>query len=92
MMTEKRKAGKATTRPVREPVAPYETRAPLAEVLWLALKSLSADEQAEFLRKLLGDPDWYEELADAVAIIEARQEPTRPYEEFREELKREGLL
>ena len=92
MMTEKRKAGKVGARGVREPAAPYETRAPLAEVLWLALQSLSAEEQAEFLRKLLDDPEWYEELADAVAIIEARQEPTRPYEEFREELKREGLL
>ena len=91
-MTEKRKAGKPSARTVREPVAPYQTRAPLAEVLWLAFQSLPAEEQAEFLKKLLDDPEWYEELADAVAIIEARQEPTRPYEEFREELKREGLL
>ncbi len=91
-MTEKRKAGKASARGVREPVAPYETRMPLAEVLWLAFQSLSAEEQADFLRKLLDDPEWYEELADAVAVIEARGEPTRPYEEVREELLREGLL
>ena len=69
----------------------YEARS-MAQVLWLAFKSLPVEDQGAFLNQLLNDPEWYEEIADAVAIIEGETEPTRPYEEFVEELRREGRL
>jgi hypothetical protein len=76
---------------VHEAAVQYEARS-MAEVFWLAFKSLPVEDQGAFLRKLLDDPFWYEEMADAIAMMEAQGEPTRPYREFREELKREGRL
>jgi hypothetical protein len=76
---------------VREAAVEYETRS-MAEVFWLAFKSLPVEDQGAFLRKLLDDESWYEEIEDAVSIIQARGEPSRPYEEFEEELRREGRL
>ncbi len=91
-MATKPKARK-TTASVRERAATYETPSrSLAEVFWLAFQALPEDDRNAFLSRLLADSEVYEELADAVAIIEARQEPSRPYEEFREEMIREGLL
>jgi len=76
---------------VREATATYEATS-MAEVFWTAFQSLSQEQQGAFLKKLLDDPEWYEEIADAVAMIETEGEPTRPYREVREELVREGLL
>lgn len=76
---------------IREGIATYETRS-LAEVFWLAFKSLSADDQGAFLERLLNDPELYEEVADAVTAIEGRSEPSRPYEEFAKELRHSGRL
>lgn len=76
---------------VREPAVTYSTR-PLSEVMWLAFASLSEEDRTAFLQRLLDDPDTFEDLADSIMIIERRDEPSRPYEEFHEELKREGLL
>jgi len=76
---------------VQEAAVTYEAHS-IAQVFWLAFKSLPVEDQGAFVRKLLDDPFWYEELMDALSMIEARNEPSRPYREFREELKREGLL
>ena len=76
---------------VREGIATYEVRS-IAEVFWLAFKSLSADDQAAFLDRLLNDPELYDEIADAVVAIEARDEPSRPFEDFVQEVRREGRL
>ena len=76
---------------VREAAAAYEVSS-MAEVFWAAFQSLSQEQQGAFLKKMLDDPEWYEEIADAVAIIETRGEPTVPYRAFREELRREGRL
>lgn len=45
-----------------------------------------------FLQRLLGDPEVYDEVMDAIAMIEGQDEPTRPFSEFEEELRREGRL
>jgi hypothetical protein len=74
----------------REAAVTYEVRS-IAEVFWLAFKSLPEEDQGAFLRKLLDDEFWYEELADAVAILETDGEPTTPLRDVLEELKREGL-
>lgn len=90
-MARKPKSTGAKQPRIREAAVAYEVR-PTAEVFWLAFKSLSPEDQGAFAGKLLDDPFWYEELADAIAIIETQDEPTRPLREFEEELKRDGLL
>ena len=90
-MARKPKSDSRTQPMVREGVATYEVRS-MAEVFWLAFKSLSAEDQGAFLERLLNDPELYEEVADAVIAIEGRSEPSRPYEEFAEELRRSGSL
>jgi hypothetical protein len=77
---------------VSEAAVEYEAKSSLAEVFWVAFKALSPEDQGAFLRKMLDDEFWYEEIADALAVIETEGEPTRPYREVREELLREGLL
>jgi hypothetical protein len=76
---------------VREGVATYEVRS-IAEVFWLAFKSLSVEDRDAFIDHLLNDPEFYEDIADAVLAIEARAEPSRPFEDFVEELRREGRV
>jgi len=76
---------------VREGVVTYETRS-MAQVFWLAFKSLSSEDQGAFLERLLNDPEHYDDIADTVIAIEREGEPSRPYEEFEAELRREGRL
>jgi hypothetical protein len=76
---------------IRDGVATYEVRS-IAEVFWLAFKSLSPEDQGAFLERLLRDPEFYEDVADMILIIEREHEPSRPFEEFVEELRREGRL
>jgi hypothetical protein len=78
---------------VAEAAPAYEARhaESLAEVFWLAFKGLPEEAQGAFIRKFLDDPEWFEELADAIAIIETRGEPTQPLRDVLEELEREGL-
>ena len=77
---------------IREAAAvTYEVH-PIAHVFWTAFQSLTQEEQGAFLGKLLDDPKWYEEISDAITMIESENEPTRPFEEFEEELRREKLL
>jgi hypothetical protein len=90
-MPRKPKPDAAKQPMVREATAAYEVTS-MAEVSWTAFQSLSQEQQSAFLKKLLDDPEWYEEIADAVAMIETEGEPTRPYREVREELVRESLL
>ena len=89
MMPRKPKASKQPM--VREAAAAYEVRE-IAEVFWLAFKSLSAEDQGAFLDRLLRDPEFFEDIADSILIIEREHEPSRPFEEFVEELRREGRL
>jgi len=90
-MARETKSRRAKQPMVREAAVQYEVRS-MAEVFWLAFKSLSKEDQEAFVRKFLDDEFWYEELADAISAIEARGEPSRPYEEFEAELRREGRL
>ncbi len=90
-MARETKARRAKQPMVREAIVQYETRS-MAEVFWVAFKSLSEEDQGAFLRKLLDDEFWYEEIEDAVSIIQARNEPTQPYSEIRKEMVDEGLL
>lgn len=78
-------------RRIGEAPATYAAR-PLGEVFWMAFKSLPEEDRDAFLAKLLEDPEIYDDIADAVIAIERRNEPTRPFEEFAEELRREGRL
>lgn len=73
-------------------VAPAYVTQPMSEVFWLAFQSLPAEEQAAFVQRMLADPDTFEEVADAMSIIASRNQPSRPFSEFEEELKREGRL
>lgn len=81
----------ARSKKVREASPAYVAR-PMSEVFWLAFQSLSDEEQAAFVQRLLADPDTFEEIADAMTIITSRDQPRRPFSEFAEELKREGRL
>ena len=67
------------------------TRPTVGEIL-KALPSLSAAERMKLLDGLCQYSDLAEDLRDVMIIIERRGEPTRPYEEFAEELKVEGRL
>ncbi|MDO8614738.1 MAG: hypothetical protein Q7T33_03250 [Dehalococcoidia bacterium] len=91
-MAEKRKKpheyGPAT---IRERGAAYKTRS-AGEELWRAFQALPDEERAVFLRKLLDDDALREDLADSIVMIEREGEPSRPFEEFVEELRREGRL
>lgn len=57
-----------------------------------ALPSLSKVERRRLLEGLCAYPDLVEDLHDIATILERRNEPTRPYQEFVEELKAEGKL
>jgi len=90
-MARKPKSDSGTQPMVREALATYEVRS-MAEVFWLAFKSLPSEDQEAFLEHLLNDPDFYDDIADSVIAIEREGEPSRPYEEFEAELRREGRL
>jgi len=89
-MSPRRKTDGPEKSMVREAAVAYEPHS-VAHVFWIAFQSLSQEEQGAFLRKLLDDPEWYEEISDAVTMIESENEPARPFEEFEEELRREKL-
>jgi hypothetical protein len=91
-MARKKPTATPQSAAIREPAVTYDARQPVTEVFWLAFQSLTKEQKLQFLGHLLDDPEFYEEMADAVAMIEGRGEPTRPYEEFAAELRREGRL
>ncbi len=90
-MSEKRKRPGARDTMVREAVASYEPRS-MAQVFWLACQSLFKDDQGAFLTRLLKDAELREDILDSILILERQNEPSRPYEEFADELRREGRL
>ena len=90
-MTSKRKKVLREGAPVYRTAKTADT-ASLADALWMIIQALSEDDRAELFSRMLQDQEWREDLYDAILIIESRGEPTRPYQEIREELVREGLL
>lgn len=59
------------------------------------LKKLPPEEREEFAALIVSDPelaDVREEIEDSLLIVKTEGEPSRPYEEFAEELRREGRL
>jgi hypothetical protein len=64
----------------------------MGEVVWLAFQQLTEDDQRLFCERLLAEPEWYEDMYDAIMSIQARKEPARPYREVQQELRRDGLL
>ena len=65
--------------------------AKLDEVLE-GISHLDMSEKRELLRRLATLPEFIEDLSDLATFYERRDEPSRPYLEFREELKSEGRL
>lgn len=63
-----------------------------AEVFLLAFRSLPKVERAAVVSRLLADPDFREDLVDIALMAQREAEPSRPYEEFVEELRLEGRL
>ena len=64
----------------------------LSEVFWQAFCGLSAKEKHAVIERLLKDPKFREDLLDTSLILERQDEPSRPYQEFAEDLRREGRL
>lgn len=56
------------------------------------LPLLSKAERRRLLEGLCAYPDLLEDLHDIVTILELRNETSRPYDEFVEELRAEGRL
>jgi len=81
----------AKERRTREPVSAYQTESG-SEALWAVFQKLPKAEREAFLRRLLEDEDLREDLSDSIVFLERKDEPSRPYEEFEEELRREGRL
>lgn len=63
-----------------------------AEVFLLAFRSLPKLQRRAVVSQLVDDLEFREDLIDIAIIAEREGEPTRPYEEFVEELRREGKL
>ena len=97
-MTEKTaRKRKAPVPKVREAAREYRTKSTkseesLGEAFWLAFQQLPDEAQGHVIRRMLADPEWFEELADSIISIEREGEPERPYEQVREEMIRNGLL
>jgi hypothetical protein len=60
--------------------------------LWSAFEALDEDGKHDFLARLLEDAEMREDLFDSILVIERRDEPTRPYEDFEAEMRKQGLL
>ena len=64
----------------------------MGEVFWQAFRSLPAAERRAVVERLLQDASFREDLLDISLILEREREPSRPYDEFAEEMRREGRL
>jgi len=62
------------------------------EDVWAGFCSLSREEKRALAQRFLEDADFREDLLDVALILQRAGEPSRPYVEFAEELKREGRL
>jgi hypothetical protein len=74
-----------------EPAARYHVDRQVPEV-WAAFEALSPDQRGDFLARLVEDDELREDLLDSIVMVQRRGQPSRPYEEFVEELRREGRL
>lgn len=57
----------------------------LAEVFWLAFKSLDEKTKDEVVRKMLADEDLREELYDAALVEDRAGEPVRDFNDYLKE-------
>ena len=73
----------------RRPPSPRVKKTAPGEALWQYFLTLSDEEQGAFIRSMLSTPEWREDLADSILIMESRDEPHRPIEEFYAELDAE---
>ena len=55
-----------------------------------AINRMNRRQRGRLLSKIAENQELLEELDDIVDVIRARGEPTRPYEEFIEELRAKG--
>ena len=89
MATKKRKAAPR----VREAVPTYTARSSptrpkktklngAGDALWTLFNSLSEGDQGAFVRHLLDNPEWYEDICDGISIVQADKELGRPLEEY----------
>ncbi|GEM_PF-1231288 len=56
------------------------------------LSTLSKADRRKLLEELCADPDLREDLYDIRTLLQRKGEPTRPYDEFVQELKAEDKL
>ena len=59
------------------------------EALWEMLQSLPEEEQSAFVKQMLKNPEWREDIMDICVVMARKGEPKRPFEEFIAELERE---
>jgi hypothetical protein len=84
-----------TTTKTKKAARPYSARSgktmtgALGEALWKMFQSLPDEDQSAFAQKMMNDPEWYEDIYDTIAMIQASKEPGRPFEEFEAELDAE---
>lgn len=64
----------------------------VSQVFWLAFQSLPSTERRAFVERLMQDSAFREDLLDISLILERQNEPSCAYEEFADELRREGRL
>lgn len=64
----------------------------IGEVFWQAFQALPASERRAVILRLLTDARFRDDVIDISTILEREDEPSRSYEEFAEELRREGRL
>jgi hypothetical protein len=60
--------------------------------VWSAFKALRRKDRRAVVDRLLQDREFCDDILDAATAKERRSGPSRPYEEFAEELRRAGRL
>jgi len=63
-----------------------------AEIFLLAFHSLPRPQRSAVVSRLLADPEFGKDLIDIALMAQREDEPSRPYEEFVQELQLEGRL
>ena len=64
----------------------------MGEVFWQAFQSLPSAERQAVIERLLQDSRFREDLLDISTILARENEPSRPYEDFANELRQEERL
>lgn len=60
-----------------------------ADELGQAIRGLDDESRQALITELAQYPEFVEDLLDALELLRSRAEPTRPYDEFADELDRE---